>query len=379
VGSGGSVSPLLPVALNGTYAYIAAPRELKIVDTRTGATVGVVTPHGAVQSGAGTAASTPAPMVVTVGESTMTLVLVPFMVTVAGRSMVELLAVDTATRHPIWTAQIDGLPAWAAPGATTVPTVRMIGVQEHTAVLEISAAGVVGEAVALDLTTHQTDWQQDGFDAGAVGLGTVVGSRAKDPKDIVGAERSIVGFGLDDGKQHWKQSDVKDAATVRVVPVGPRKAAVLGANYADGSAFGLLVDISDGTGTALPNVGETAADCAYDDTATLVCWGQDTAGHHLYGVDAASGNPLWQLGAASAQHTVPTVTAVRHGAVYGTGSAGSAEPAPIVLDARTGLVRAARPGIAPLLLDGSVGIALGSGSGSGSGSGGTVEAYRVTG
>ena len=131
---------------------------------------------------------------------------------------------------------------------------------------------------------------------------------------------------------------------------------------------------------------ETAADCSYDDTATLICWGQDSAGRrHLYGIDTMSGGPLWQLSATIAEDTVPTVTAVRHGAVYG---AGSASHVPIVLDARTGLVRAARPGVAPVLLDGSVGIAVGNGSGSGSGSGcgsgsgsagDTVEAYRVTG
>jgi hypothetical protein len=44
--------------------------------------------------------------------------------------------------------------------------------------------------------------------------------------------------------------------------------------------------------------------------------------------------------------------------VYGTAAAG-----PVVLDARTGAVRAASPGLAPVLLDGSVGLSAPSAAG----------------
>lgn len=381
VTTAGAITAPLPIALHGADAYIASPRNLQIVDTRTGASLGVIAPQGTVLTGTGTAAATvptPAPAMVTVGQSTLTLVLAPFLVDMAGKAAIELIAVDTATRHPVWSARIGDLPDWASQPSATAPAVRVVGVSKHTAVLEVTAGGEVGDALGIDLTTHKARWQNDGFEAGAVGADTVVGALALDAKDPTTVERSIVGLGLDDGGQRWKNTDVKDAMGVRVVSAGPGQAVVLGSDYTDGSGFALLVATADGTGVALPNAADTATGCAYDGLSTLACWGQQRTAHRLYGVDALTGATLWRLsgGGPGAGDTVPVVTAAHRGAVYGTGPAGHG---PVVLDARTGRVRAAAPGLAPVLLDGTVGIAAATDQGGKPGSDHTVAAYPATG
>lgn len=70
----------------------------------------------------------------------------------------------------------------------------------------------------------------------------------------------------------------------------------------------------------------------------------------MFALDATSGELLWQLPASG--HTAPTVTAVWHGAVYGT-----AGGTPVVLDAKTGVDREPSPGLAPVAVSGYAGVA----------------------
>ncbi|MEW2353746.1 hypothetical protein [Spirillospora sp. NPDC029432] len=86
-----------------------------------------------------------------------------------------------------------------------------------------------------------------------------------------------------------------------------------------------------------PRSVEHATTCAYDARSVTICHG----GTEVSAYEAATGRRLWRLPAGGRE--APRVGAVWHGAVYGTLSGG-----PVVLDARTGRVREAAPGVRPI-------------------------------
>ena len=353
----GTAGPL-PIALHGSDAYIAGPAGMQVVDTRTGKVTATIRPQGPAPGDAAGTGPVSAPLVTAVGGSTLSLALVPFLVTSAAQgstpagTAVELAAVDTSTQQAVWTALIGGLPAWASDGSTTDLSASVVGVQGDVAVVRVSGAGVLGAAVGVDLMKHQAIWHQDGFTAEAVSGEAVVGRINKNSSKPAGTsdtESSIAALATTDGQQLWKELD---ADTVSVTPAAPGKVVVTGTDHTDAAAFSYLVDTTDGKKTALPTVGATLDSCSYDHVSALVCTGHDASGTHLLGLDAADGTRLWQLpDPAAPGRAAPAVTAVWHGAVYGTAAEG-----PVVLDARTGAVRAAAPGLAPTLLDGDVGL-----------------------
>ncbi|MFC1414216.1 hypothetical protein ACEZCY_34210 [Streptacidiphilus sp. N1-12] len=353
------------VALVGVDAYVADGDSLRVVDTRTGkvlATVDAKDPLPGAVSGAG---SVRAPLVAAVGDSTLSLVLDAFLVTVPAKGStpagtgVELVAVDTSTRQAVWTAQVTDIPAWASgqdtdhDAAADGLAVGVVGFHGNTAVVSLTDRDHVGVGFGIDLMSHRTVWHKDGFAADAVTDDAVVGTAARNPSvDQAGAERSVLGLALSDGSQKWKELDT--GPEVAIGAAGPGQVTVVGGSYNGATGFSYLVDADSGKQTALPNAGQNLAGCRYDGAAMLVCQGQDSSGNHLYGLDASTGKQHWQLPdpAAGGTGPVPALTALWHGAAYGTTSSG-----PVVLDTRTGADRGAAPGVAPVLLDGSVGLA----------------------
>ena len=377
-----------PIALHGTDAYVAGPDGMQVVDTRTGKLLATVERQGPAPDPATGTGPVSAPLVTAVGDSTLSLALVPFLVTAAAHgdtpagTGVELDAVDTSTLQTVWTATIGGLPAWASDGSAAELGATVIGVQGDVAVVRISGAGVIGTTVGVDLMKHQALWHQDGFAADAVSGGMAVGRIAAHAGDPA-AGTAVAAVDTTDGEQAWKELD---ASVVSVGPAAPGRVVVDGAG--DGGRFAYLVDTADGKRTDLPTAGADLGTCRYDGAATLVCAGhgstaqsagsrtgagEDSGADRVVGLDAADGRLLWQLPSGptggAQDGAAPIVTAVWHGAVYGSTGAG-----PVVLDARTGTDRGTAPGIAPALLDGDVGL-----TGGATASGGRVSAYPATG
>ncbi len=366
-GDRGGTSAALPIALHGSDAYVAGPEGMQVVDTRTGEVMATVHPQSPPPGDPADAGPVSAPLVTAVGGSTLSLALMPFLVGSAAQgstpagTAVELVAVDTSTRQTVWTALIGGLPAWASDGSTTGLGVDLVGVEGDVAVVQLSGAGVLGAAVGVDLKKHQAIWHQDDFEAEAVTGKAVVGRVPKNSSDASTApgapdasntsntESSIAALDLSDGEQLWKKLD---ADTVSIGPAAPGRVLVTGTDHGDAKGFSYLVDAADGTRTVPATAGAALDSCSYDNAATLVCTAHDASGARLLALDADSGARLWQLpDAAAPGRSAPTVSAVWHGAVYGTTAQG-----PVVLDARTGAVRSTTPGLAPTLLDGDVGL-----------------------
>ncbi|MFC1419829.1 hypothetical protein [Streptacidiphilus cavernicola] len=360
----GTAASPLPIALHGADAYIAGTASLEVVDTGTGKTLDTIRPQGRpladANSATGATAAGPvsAPLVAVIGDSTLSLALVPFLVTAAAQGStpagtgVELDAVDTSTRQTVWTATVGGLPAWASDGTTADLGATVVGVTGNVAVVRVSGTGVIGTTLGIDLMKHQILWHQDGFAAEAVTGGMAVGRIAAHTGDPIGKESAVAALDATDGTRVWKELD---ADTVGIGPAAPGKVVVTGTDYGDGSAFAYLVDTADGKKAALPRAGTDPSACTYDGASMLLCTGHDStglggSGDRLFGLDAASGKLVWQLPTAPGR-AVPTVTAAWHGAVYGSTAAG-----PVVLNARTGADRGSTPGIAPSLLDGDVGL-----------------------
>ncbi|MHA6763280.1 hypothetical protein [Streptacidiphilus sp. PAMC 29251] len=361
------------VALVGTDAYVAGRAGLQVVDTRTGKVLVTVRPKAAVANAAGNSgAALPAPLVAAVGDSTLSLVLDAFPVTVAaqgstpGGAGVELVAVDTSTRQAVWTTQLTDLPDWATDLGAGGLTADVVGFHGNTAVVTLTDGDHIGASFGIDLMSHRTVWHKDGFEAAAVAEDTVVGTAAANSSgssgssdssdssaDAAGTERALVGLGLSDGSQKWKWKGQDTDAQVAIGPAGLGMVTVVNGSGGP-SGFSYLVEADSGDKTPLPNTTQNAAGCRYDGVSMLLCNGQNSAGDHLYGLDAATGKQHWQIPdpASGATRLVPSLTAVWHGAAYGTTADG-----PLVLDARTGAARATVPGIAPTLVDGSVGLA----------------------
>ncbi|MGC0314808.1 hypothetical protein [Kitasatospora acidiphila] len=121
-------------------------------------------------------------------------------------------------------------------------------------------------------------------------------------------------------------------------------------DYESGASSAQLLDAATGHSALDLGGGLAGSRCWYDDRSVIVC-ATDSA---TVAVNATDGHPLWSLPDDTHHRVAPKVSAAWHGQVYGT-----TENGPVILDARTGADRPGSPTIAPLLVDGYVGLALG--------------------
>ncbi len=256
--------------------------------------------------------------------------------TTAAKQAVHLLVADAATGEQLAELSVAATPAEGNGDFTAVAGeyVTVVGAQGNTIVLTIGKQVTVG----VDLTTGSVLWRNTALQAVTVLDDTVVGLTAPD----AGREQKVIGVGVADGTRRWSTATIRNA---ELVAAGPAYAVLLAEQdaakrlYARVSSDGKLTDRATGA----YNAGLT---CRYDQAAVTVC---ATGPSLVFALDATSGKPLWQLPATG--RSAPTVTAVWHGAVYGT-----VGDRPVALDAKTGVDREPSPGLAPAAVSGYAGV-----------------------
>lgn len=270
-------------------------------------------------------------------------VVVPYAVSVpaSGSSTasqaVQLLLADAATGQALPPLTVAAVPAEGDGDFTAVAGeyATVVGAQGNTLVLTAGRQVTVG----VDLTTGSVLWRNPALQAAAVLGDTLLGLTAPD----AGLHEKVVGVGVADGAKRWTATTVRDGD---LAAAGPGYAVLL-AEQDNGKRFYALVH-GDGTlSDRATGDYSSGLDCRYDQAAITVCSLGTTS---AFALDATSGKVLWQLPATG--RTAPTITAVWHGAVYGT-----AGGQPLVLDARTGTDRERSPGLAPVAVSGYAGVA----------------------
>lgn len=352
---GGRVSGPLPVTLYRTTAYIAAVDNLQVVDTRTGRVTATIRPHrGTVDTDSYGGGKTVQPPALTDVDG-KSIVVVPFVVRIAGSGTtpshrgVEVVSIDTSTGREVANALVD-LESWA-----DEPWVRVVaatvGTHGPTAVLRVSGSRLSSktDAYAVDLSDGRTVWGQSGFTASAVIDSVTVGAQAQ---DAGGISLKVTGVAVDDGRVLWTMPTTYSSASAAAA--GPSIAAVIATDYSSGRQSLSLVDAVTGAVRQTDTNGYTSVDCYYDGASITVCTGNEFSDPWAAAFDTTSLKWLWSLPDSETNRVSPDVTAIWHGAVYGT-----TENGPVVLDARTGSDRSTDSGAAPYVVNGSVGIGIG--------------------
>ncbi|NML50263.1 PQQ-binding-like beta-propeller repeat protein [Streptomyces sp. R302] len=241
-----------------------------------------------------------------------------------GRTDVFLRAVDAASGAVSWTVPLP------APGGVRVSDAEpaVVGAEDGVAVVTALANGEGSSedsegavTYAVDLGTRKVTWQQEGFAAGAVDSGVVVGALVPEAGATFGqaggwraeeGDLALAGRALDGGAVRWKG---EDRAALEVNRVGGGFFATEGSLY------------DSRTGEAVDGVGGAYTTCHYDQRSVVVCAG-DTA---VQAVDARSRKVLWTIADDDPSRRMPSVQTAWHGAVYA-----HAAPDSVILDARTG-------------------------------------------
>lgn len=258
--------------------------------------------------------------------------------TTTAQQAVQLLVADAATGQQVAVLTVAAAPAEEDGGFTALAGeyVTVVGAQGNSVVLAVGEHDTVG----VDLTTGSVLWRNTALQAVTVLDDTVIGLTTPDDH----YQQKVIGVGISDGTRRWS------AATVRnpeLAAAGPSYAILLAEQdhgkrlYARVSADGKLTDRATGAYSS-------GLVCRYDEASVTVCAFDTTL---VFALDATSGKLLWQL--PTTGRTAPTVTAVWHGAVYGTASS-----KPLVLDAKTGVDRELSPGQAPVAVSGYEGVAV---------------------
>jgi hypothetical protein len=334
---GGNLHAPLPVVGVGTKLFVATQTGLGIIDLTSGGVTSLKPAAPAAVTAppprafAGTNPVTP-PVLATIDGKPVVLTAV----LVNNGTAAEVIAVDPDAGKSLWSMTV---PASVPAGIDVAQyLVQIVGVSGATAVVRTGT-----DTVQVDLAARKPGWQKKGFAATAVADNTVVGWTSKSG----GSSYRAAAFGLADGGQRW--ADQKDSSGLVVVGAGPKHAMVSGKDYSSGKAYYRLVEAASGRAVDEDSAGSITydLDCAYDSTATTVCW----MDNWVSAFDPTNGKWLWEQPDKNGGKA-PRVTAVWHGAVYGT-----VNGKPVVLDAKTGAVRQADPGVAPFVVTGSYGIA----------------------
>ncbi|MFF3327601.1 PQQ-binding-like beta-propeller repeat protein [Streptomyces sp. NPDC002889] len=326
--SGGAKRPA--VTLSGGIAYITTEQGLEAIDTQTGEPRWeAATKHPAEAGGFGSPRAAPLAVEawtvyaawerVVKGEGTT-----------PSRPVIEVLAVDTTTGKPSWSAEIPAVPsatglAANAIGADEVIAPQIIGVDADTVV--VAAADTT---YAVDRAAGTVRWKKADFRAVALADGVVAGGERLTP-----LESRLIGYAAGTGKQRW---------TIR----GTGAPASAGPELLTGERGNKQLIVDAASGTVRATLAGSDWQCRHDAESLLLCSTfRSLAGTGITVFDAATVRKLWTLPDGSGR-IVPRVTAFWHGAVYG--DIGQ-EPESVILDGKTGKDRETSPGAAPFEVD----------------------------
>ncbi|WP_327321365.1 hypothetical protein OG735_01890 [Streptomyces sp. NBC_01210] len=239
------------------------------------------------------------------------------------RADAYLRAVDAGSGKVSWTAR---LPVPTGMGISDIEP-SVVGAENGTAVVAALAStndssedSESAVTYAVDLSTHQVTWKQEGFAAAAVDSGTVVGAQVRDSATFgqLGAwhaekeDLALTGRAIADGTVRWKD---EGHSSLEVNRVG-------------GGLFATEAALHDSrTGKAVAGVDGAYITCYYDQQSVVVCGSDET----VRGVDTRSRKVLWTISKEDPSRKMPTIQAAWHGAVYA-----NAAPDYVVLDAKTG-------------------------------------------
>lgn len=244
--------------------------------------------------------------------------------TTPDRTDVYLRSVDADTGKVSWTARLP------APKGATVSYLEpaVIGAEDGTAVVRVftdtnptpSEDGESATTYAVDLKTHRTVWQKEGFSGSALDSGVVVGARLGPEATfqvLTGwnsqkEDLALTGLALADGAQRWKQGGRSGVDIDQV-----------------GGGFFIAGSLRDSRTGALVPGGESGDffHCYYDQKSVVVCDNKEA----VHGIDAQTHKVLWTISGNDPSRKKPEVNNAFHGAVYA-----SAGTDGVILDARTG-------------------------------------------
>ncbi|MGW0934355.1 outer membrane protein assembly factor BamB family protein [Streptomyces sp. NPDC002666] len=326
--SGEALRPALSLA--DGVAYITTEGGLKAIDTGTGDTRwNVETKHPAELGGFGS--KRVAPWVSADGRMAYAAFgrEVEREGTVPDRSVIEVLAVETATGRTAWSAEIPSAPS--STGLAAVP----IGADENLAPQVVgvdTGTAVVTEAdttYAVDPATGAVRWKKADFRALTFVDGVVAGGEATGY-----AEGRLLGVAADTGRQRWTEPDVRQPDTA-------------GVRWLSGNVDDRTVVVDAVSGSTRASFEGRDWRCLDDEQSLMACSksGYRASNTGLVVFDAKSARQKWVLPDHSGR-VVPEVTGFWHGALYG-----EVGGEPVVLDGNTGKDRQTSAGAAPYEID----------------------------
>ncbi|MEU8824920.1 PQQ-binding-like beta-propeller repeat protein [Streptomyces sp. NPDC048636] len=343
----------LPIALHKGNAYISRPDGLEITNVLKNVPVTLMVrpkhqPVTKLDNLSGVSADNPAeaPLVSSTGGKTLVfnalVTEVPGSGTTKGYDAVELMATSTSTLKKSWSVEIKLTEEdeWA----DDRDEAYVVGRSGDTVVIYAR-----GELLGVSLKTHKRVWSDHWYKPRPLVVGDTLVAVTNDE----GSDDQVVGFDATTGRRLWKSPRVSVAGSEPgLVAMGPDS--VMADEYADDSEEDeryFVLDSATGRKRRIVPEDAVTSDCTYDGVSVTVCSGSEGWGSEVAGYDSHSGKELWKLPDESANRIAPKVTLVRQGLVYGETKSGD-----VVLDARTGRDKETKPGIAPVVCDGYVGI-----------------------
>ncbi|MEU0096071.1 hypothetical protein [Kribbella sp. NPDC006257] len=337
------------VTLYGGTAYVGAFDHVQAIDTTNGHVKATIEPAGkALVDGDGTKHKAGAPAIVAISDKPA--LLTPFPVdqsgtgTQASHKAVEITVSDPDTAKVQWQVTLR-LPEWADEPNVEL-TATAVGANGSTGVVTVSNDNSHAVTYGIDLTAHRQTWVQDGFAATGIAEGMAVGWSTEH------YEVHAAGHDAASGAPRWQgQSMVSQTVSA----LGPHFVLLKGRAWGSEKPYLQLLDPTTGKTKQQPPSQLSKGTCVYDEKSAIVCGGTgagtDTA--TTFGLDATTGKTLWQLPDKQADRIAPEITTAWHGMAYGKTAKG-----PLALDARTGQDLPTSPQIAPVLVNGSAGLAL---------------------
>jgi hypothetical protein len=363
---GGDLIGRLPILLEGTDVYVAAVDSLQVVDGLTGRVKQTFTPKGKpvrtfaeidrIPIVGGNPAAEPVPA--TIGGKRV--VAVPFLVASAGSGTakdtqrVEVIGVDVATGQLAATVEVD-LGQWATPEEYGDPDVAtLFGNGGPTVVLRVDRGtgsdiySSHADSRGIDLATGKVTWTQADFSAAGI-AGDVVVGRVTSNNGLPGNPRAVA---LGDGTTRWELPGFV-RSIIRFV--GGKWAFIDGYEMKNGVPADDHTKIVDAvTGewnqTWRKDQGILRVRCYDGGDGNALCVDSADDGRWVVLLTAAAEWP-WEI-REDGDRTVPIVTAVYGGAIYGR-----AKESPVVLDLKTGADKETSPGVLPLAVNDYIAVA----------------------
>jgi outer membrane protein assembly factor BamB len=270
----------------------------------------------------------------------------------------EVIEIMTVSADDLSVQTID-VPETASDRASQF---TVAGAHGTTAVLAFDRS-----SVAVDVVSGEVLWRSDDTAAEAVNGGIVVGSRydadlEEEFGDGAVARQTLRGLDVDGGDIVWeygKDGSVRNDGSNALVVTADRIFLREEANPFD-LEDGASLHVLDATsGELIVEHSIDVEQCVFDGQHHVACSLPSNATlygpQNTFGLDAATGEVLWQLTEDEAAGTLAAeVVTAWHGAVYGRSANGA-----LVLDAATGDVLHSDPGMVPLYVDDRLGIGAG--------------------